>query len=378
MSMISSNSSLIKEYGYNEAEWVLAITFKTNGKTYHYQQVPPDVYSAFCAAPSQGSFYNKEIKGQFSALREDDLPAETQSYSSEEHAWSNFDAKAGNPPLRIQEVPAETATEPTPAAAMIAAEAEALAEPAKKAPAIDALIEESKSVMVAAVVVTTEAQYTTVSEGLKKKVSIRDRMFALLDPVRAALWNALELQRATQKKILGPMDESIQADKDALVKYREEQQRLAREEQRRLNEIAAQEAEAERQRVSEQLTLAAAQEAHDRGDTAQVDELFANPIQAAPTPVYAPQVQVAVPRVSGQSTRQTWSAEVTNFEDLILDVAKGIEAQRATGNRGGHAPVTALEANMTTLNQLAKASKLTLQIPGVVAKPKSSMSVGRS
>lgn len=56
--VVSTNLSRI---GYEASNLELHVEF-TNGTTYAYAQVPEFVYSELMAAPSKGSYFNRNIK----------------------------------------------------------------------------------------------------------------------------------------------------------------------------------------------------------------------------------------------------------------------------------------------------------------------------
>lgn len=58
------NSSLITSSQWTPNHNHLDITFMT-GASYRYAEVTEDIYEAFCVADSQGSYFNKNIKGKF-------------------------------------------------------------------------------------------------------------------------------------------------------------------------------------------------------------------------------------------------------------------------------------------------------------------------
>lgn len=64
MRSLTGGSSVIKDVSYQAPAQQLLITFP-NGSVYEYSEVPEDVYQAFQAAPSAGSFYHKQIKGKY-------------------------------------------------------------------------------------------------------------------------------------------------------------------------------------------------------------------------------------------------------------------------------------------------------------------------
>ena len=59
------DSSCFSEVGYSEAFETLVVTFRGSGKTYCYTSFTPADWTAFRAADSLGSYYNKNIKGNF-------------------------------------------------------------------------------------------------------------------------------------------------------------------------------------------------------------------------------------------------------------------------------------------------------------------------
>lgn len=63
--MRSCASSQIDSYGYDADTATLAVKFN-NGGTYHYADVPPDVFAEMEQAPSVGSFLHSQIKGTYS------------------------------------------------------------------------------------------------------------------------------------------------------------------------------------------------------------------------------------------------------------------------------------------------------------------------
>ena len=57
-------SSNVTSVGYDSDVKTLQVEFK-NGDTYHYFDVPPDVFERFVTAESAGQFLSKEIKGNY-------------------------------------------------------------------------------------------------------------------------------------------------------------------------------------------------------------------------------------------------------------------------------------------------------------------------
>jgi len=60
------NGSWISHVEYDDETSQMRITMKGGQKSvYECQDVPFNVYQAFRTAPSRGSFFNSDIKGQF-------------------------------------------------------------------------------------------------------------------------------------------------------------------------------------------------------------------------------------------------------------------------------------------------------------------------
>jgi hypothetical protein len=58
------NSSMISWADYDGTKKELEITF-TTGSVYTYFDVPKQIYDLFLKAPSQGKFFNQEIKNEY-------------------------------------------------------------------------------------------------------------------------------------------------------------------------------------------------------------------------------------------------------------------------------------------------------------------------
>ena len=64
MEMYQVTSRAISAIGYDSNTLVMKITFK-QGKTYDFCRVPQQVFEQFLAAPSQGKFYDKQVKDKY-------------------------------------------------------------------------------------------------------------------------------------------------------------------------------------------------------------------------------------------------------------------------------------------------------------------------
>ena len=59
------NSNAITSRGYDPATQTLAITFQGSGKTFGYEDFPPEQWQAFRDAPSAGKFFHASIKNRY-------------------------------------------------------------------------------------------------------------------------------------------------------------------------------------------------------------------------------------------------------------------------------------------------------------------------
>jgi hypothetical protein len=386
--MTTCNSSLIQAFEYDDNAWILTLVFKSNGDVRTYPDFPPEMYSEFEASDSKGKFYNAKIKGHFKdVLKVGRVTPEEVAEEAAKTVKTGYvpsaqdrheDALTANEQMGITDADIRNVDPNWKGDATVADdlithdEQEALAEPGRKQPQVDKLTKQWTALVpvpTAIVVVRDKSHYVQISDTLKKKTGIRDTVFSLLDPARDAVYKAYKAIADRQKSILDPMDASIKADKNALTAWDNEQRRLAAVESERLRKVAEAAAAIEQQKRTEELRLQIASEQAEAGDPEQAQmTLLDETIVAPPMPVYAPRVEVETPKVEGQSFRDNWSARVTDFGLLVKDVAAGIECYEKTGSLQGHAPSGVLTFSQAQLNQLAKASKSMLSIPGVQAE----------
>ena len=60
------SSSNLASVGYNPVSETLEVEFLKTGKVYEYYNVPHFMFDRLMAAPSQGVFFNAEIKNAYS------------------------------------------------------------------------------------------------------------------------------------------------------------------------------------------------------------------------------------------------------------------------------------------------------------------------
>lgn len=148
---------------------------------------------------------------------------------------------------------------------------------------------------------------------------------------------------AEKKRHDEPLDKAEKEGKSAMQFYDAEQERIRREEERRLQEIA--------RKAEEERKLQEALEAEQAGDKEAAEEILQEEI-------YVPPVSIpkATPKVSGVVFRTTWKHRVTNLKELVKAVAEG------------KAPLQCLQANDVFLGAQTRAMKTPGNIyPGVEA-----------
>ncbi len=211
---------------------------------------------------------------------------------------------------------------------------------------------------------------------------VEEKRTAITGPLNQAVKAVNDLFRAP-KEFLQTAETAL---KNAMLTYDREQQRKAEEARREAERLARE--ERERIEAEARETARKAQEEADRiakeaiaaaaaGDQGKAEELkqqaeqtaaagaaeaeaianTADMVVAAPAPV-----ATAAPKVAGLSTRQNWKARLTDKMALIRFVAEHPEHQHL------------LDVNQSALNQLAKAQKDAMRLPGVEAYPDAVMS----
>lgn len=206
-----------------------------------------------------------------------------------------------------------------------------------------------------AIVVMDQESYSAAAELLTDIVTLERQIVDHHAPVKAAAWNAHKAAVAAEKKLLEPLNQAKAIIKVRLVAWTQEQERIRLEAQRKAEE------EARRLEEDERLRLAA--EAEDAGAPEEtVSEILESPAVVVPVPVVQPTFQ----RVAGVSTQQRWKAQVVDIKALCRAVADG------------KASPELVQANMVALNNMARAMKNTLAIPGVRAVTEAAVAVRRA
>lgn len=175
---------------------------------------------------------------------------------------------------------------------------------------------------------------TAASSWLK---NAREFFKGMKDPAYAA-WKKI---CSNENLVCDPVETQLRSINNALVAFDQEQDRLRRQEQLRLEAEARQKAEEER--------LAQVVELEAQG----VDEMTVNAVLDAPVQVteiaVAPQTYE---RSKAVTYRDNWSGECFDLFKLVQAVAKD------------KSKIGLLQINQQALNQMAKALKESMSIPG--------------
>ncbi|RRI02078.1 KTSC domain-containing protein [Mesorhizobium tamadayense] len=60
-------STALRSAHYDPATKILSVWFVPSGDRYDYEEVEPETYAAFTAAPSKGRFFNEFIRDRYSS-----------------------------------------------------------------------------------------------------------------------------------------------------------------------------------------------------------------------------------------------------------------------------------------------------------------------
>lgn len=192
--------------------------------------------------------------------------------------------------------------------------------------------------------ITDQASYNAVVEMRVQLKALRDAIEqAHAEPkkLKHAAWKA---EVAAETAELAPVQEVEGVLKVKTFEWDAAQEALRRAEQARL--------EAEAKKKADDEALAAAEAAQKAGAApAEVESILETPVVAPP--VVAPRTYTPAPRMAG---RENWTAELVSLPDVVRFVA----ANPAFGNL--------LVLNQTTANQMARAQKSMMKIPGLKAR----------
>ena len=171
--------------------------------------------------------------------------------------------------------------------------------------------------------------------ALRKKIV--DHHKPLKEKTRAA-WMAVV---DAEKKLLTPVEEAEGIYKNRISSW-EVRQRVIEAERRAR-------AEAEARRLAEELRERELEEAEQQG----ADAVEIQAMAAAPLPMVMPSVEPSYQRAQGISMATTWKGEVTSLAALVKAIAEG------------NADLHLVKADEPAINEKARRTRGTLQIPGL-------------
>ena len=195
--------------------------------------------------------------------------------------------------------------------------------------------------------VTTQEQYEQTAEFLKSIKNSKKEVNATFDPICDKAHKTWKEAVSQRSRFLDPLDEAEKLIVGKVKGFLAEQERIRKEEEARLQEIARKEEE----RIRKQLE-AKAEKAEAKGNTEKAEELKQ---QAESTFISRPTVAPTVDRIKGLGIKENWKADIYDLLALVKAVAEGT------------APIDYLAANTTLLNSQARNLKASFKCPGVRA-----------
>lgn len=207
--------------------------------------------------------------------------------------------------------------------------------------------------------IENDIQLVAAADTLKEVKAYIERVETFFAPHKKRAHEAWKALCADEKTMLKPAEDAEVKIKTAMAEYREEQDRLAREEAARDAEAAR--IEEERRLLEEAAALELeAQRTGDADMARQAQELLDTPVET-PAVVQRP----STPKIAGVSFRENWKAVVTDVKKLIQHVAKT------------PADTNLLTPNQTALNQMARSQRENMKIDGVKAVKDTGVASGR-
>ena len=192
-----------------------------------------------------------------------------------------------------------------------------------------------------AIIITDQATYEVAAEKLLGVAALRRQIVDYHKPLKQKAHEAHAAICAAEAGMLAPVAEAEMILKRGIGAYQAEQARIQEQREREAREKAEREAA---ELLEQQLEAAEA-------EGATPEEVQAIIEQPAPAPVI--RVEPTIQRAAGISTAKIYRAEVFDIKKLARAVADGCVA------------ATLIEGNTVALNQLARATKGSVAIPGV-------------
>lgn len=213
--------------------------------------------------------------------------------------------------------------------------------------------------------VSTPDEYQRAGQLLLTAKSYMKDLEETFGPERTRRFTAHRELCAELNKGLVPAEAIEKALALAITRFQREAELARQIEQKRLQDLAQKQAEEEQRQRQIENVLNAAIEAEASGNQELAEQIASAPIDS--TPAWVPPVilQSNVPKIDGLSSRTAWKARIkgdpgtADYDASFLLLVKAVAA--------GTAPMSLLKLNDTALNQMAKAMKTQLNIPGTEA-----------
>ena len=189
--------------------------------------------------------------------------------------------------------------------------------------------------------IADQQSYALAAERLLGVADLRREIVAHHAPLKKAAHEAWQQVVAAEKRLLDPIADAERIYKAGIAAYEAEQ--------RRLEAAARAKAEAEARHLAEEQRERELEQAEAEG--ADVEEITA--MINAPLVVAPPQAQPAFQHAKGVTVAANWKGEVVSLEVLVKAIA------------AGKANINLVMANETAINQLARATRGTLAVPGI-------------
>jgi hypothetical protein len=201
--------------------------------------------------------------------------------------------------------------------------------------------------------IVDQASYDLAADRLLGVAALRREIVEHHAPMKQKTHAAWQEVLAAEKKLLRPVEDAEALYRVAIAAYDIDQRRLERE--------ARERAEAEARRVAEEQREHEVEQAEAQGADAEEVAAICN----APLMVEPPRIEPTFQPARGVSVAATWKGEVTSLELLVKAIA------------AGRANISLVQANEVAINQLARATRGTLQVPGIRFFSQSNVRAGR-
>ena len=195
-----------------------------------------------------------------------------------------------------------------------------------------------------------------IIRGLRKKI---DDTF---DPIISKAHEAHKEAINQKKKIEEPLIIASNWLNVQMSVYKQEQDRIRREEEERLRQIAIRK-EMERRKTEEKRRMEEAAALEQAGAKEEAEQVMAEVLQEIEAPIIVAPPPPTIPKVElkGMASKTYWEANVFDLMALVKAIAKGEQ------------PLNYVEAAKTPLNKQAQSLHENMKIPGVRATSRSSM-----